>query len=115
MLAFLGVGSAVGSVFALVSFSASAFSLPMIADRDCDMITAVITSVNAVLHNKCAMLVWVVCILTVMLIGILTAGIGLAVTTPWLAYSTWHAYRSCIRAQDWNELPLLAKPKVGVA
>jgi uncharacterized membrane protein len=111
LLLFLGVGSAVGSIFALVSFAASAFSLPMIADRDCDMITAVITSVNAVLNNKTAMLVWIVCIVSLMLGGMLLAGIGLMIVVPWLAYATWHGYRSCIEAKDWNELPLMARPK----
>lgn len=112
LLAFLSVGSAVGSIFALASFSASAFSLPMIADRDCDMITAVITSVNAVFNNKCAMVVWIACILIVMFVGIVTVGLGLAVVVPWLAYSTWHGYQACIEANEWDELPLLARPKV---
>lgn len=111
LLTFLGVGSVVGSVFASVSFAASAFSLPMIAERDCDMITAVITSVNAVTQNKCAMLCWIACIIGITLIGLLTLGVGLAVAMPWLAYATWHAYGDCIDAQDWNELPLLARPK----
>ena len=55
-LPFLGIGSAVGAVFAAIVFSASAFSLPMIMDRRVDSVTAVVTSVNAVLHNKKPML-----------------------------------------------------------
>ena len=57
-LPFLGIGSAVGAVFAAIVFSASAFSLPMIMDRRVDSVTAVVTSVNAVLHNKKPMLLW---------------------------------------------------------
>jgi uncharacterized membrane protein len=55
---YLGFGSMVGSVFAAVTFSASAFSLPMIMHRDVDSITAIVTSINAVLRNKRAMVVW---------------------------------------------------------
>ena len=55
-LPFLGIGSAVGAVFAAIVFSASAFSLPMIMDRRVDSVTAVVTSVNALLHNKKPML-----------------------------------------------------------
>ena len=48
---FLLIGSAVGSIFASITFAAAAFSLPMIVDRDVDMITACVTSVNAVLRK----------------------------------------------------------------
>jgi len=39
-----------------------AFSLPMLVDRKVDTVTAVVTSVNAVLRNKAAMAVWAACI-----------------------------------------------------
>ena len=57
-LQFLGIGSAVGSIFAVIVFAAAAFSLPMLVDREADSVTAVVTSVNAVLRNKPAMAVW---------------------------------------------------------
>ena len=40
---FLGVGTLVGSLFAAFVFCISAFSLPMIMDRDADMVTAAVT------------------------------------------------------------------------
>lgn len=98
---FLGIGSAVGSVFALVTFAFSAFSLPMICDRDTDAITAVVTSVNAVLRNKPAMFVWVLLIVGLTAVGFATALLGLAVTIPLLGYATWHGYRETIDASAW--------------
>jgi len=98
---FLAIGSAVGSVFALVTFAFSAFSLPMICDRDTDAITAVVTSVNAVLRNKPAMAVWVLLIVGLTAIGFATALLGLAVTIPLLGYATWHGYRETIDASAW--------------
>lgn len=105
VLTFLLIGSAVGSIFASVSFAASVFSLPMLANRDIDVITAVISSVNAVLRNKPAMLVWAFLICSLTLIGFLTAGIGLIVIIPWLAYATWHGYRDALDVSEWSVLP----------
>lgn len=102
---FLAIGSTVGSIFALVTFSAAAFSLPMIVDRDADMITACITSINAVLRNKPAMAVWIALIVVLTGVGFATAGLGLIITIPLLGYATWHAYLETIDASDWPISP----------
>jgi uncharacterized membrane protein len=101
MLQFFAIGSAVGSIFALMVFAASAFALPMLLDRRTDGMTAVVTSVNAVLRNKPAMLVWIGLILTAVLIGFLTAFIGLVVMMPLIGHATWHAYRETVNASAW--------------
>ncbi len=98
---FLVIGSAVGSLFALLTFAFSAFSLPMICDRDTDAITAVVTSVNAVLRNKAAMAMWVMLIVALTAVGFATALIGLAVTIPLLGHATWHGYRETVDASAW--------------
>lgn len=98
---FLGIGSAVGSIFALISFAISAFSLPMICDRNADAVTAVVTSVNAVLRNRKAMAVWAGLIVLLTAIGFATALLGLAVTIPLLGHATWHGYRETIDASAW--------------
>jgi uncharacterized membrane protein len=98
---FLAIGSAVGSVFALVAFAASAFSLPMIVDRRTDAVTGVVTSINAVLRNKRAMAVWVALIVLSVAVGFATAMLGLALTMPLIGHATWHAYRETIDASQW--------------
>jgi uncharacterized membrane protein len=105
LLRFLAIGSAVGSIFALVTFSAAAFSLPMIVDRDVDMITACITSVNAVLRNKPAMAMWIAIIVVLTGVGFATAGLGLIVAIPVLGYATWHGYVETIDASGWPDSP----------
>ncbi len=102
---FLAIGSAVGSIFAMITFAAAAFSLPMIVDRDADMITACITSVNAVLRNKPAMAVWIGLIVLLTGLGFATAGLGLIITIPLLGYATWHAYLETIDAGEWPSSP----------
>ena len=98
---FLSIGSVVGALFSALIFCASAFSLPMIMDRKADMITAMVTSVNAVLLNKRVMLVWAGLILLCLLIGFATAFIGLLVLLPLIGHATWHAYQETIDASAW--------------
>ena len=98
---FLGIGSAVGAMFATITFAASAFSLPMITDRQTDTVTAVVTSVNAVLRNKPAMLVWMSILVLSVLIGFATAFVGLIVLFPLLGHATWHSYKDVIDASAW--------------
>jgi uncharacterized membrane protein len=99
--AFFAIGGAVGSIFSLVVFAASAFSVPMFVDRRTDAVTAVVTSINAVLRNKPAMLLWAVLIVLSVAIGFATALLGLAITMPLIGHATWHAYRETIDASDW--------------
>jgi len=97
---YLGFGSLVGAVFAAVTFSASAFSLPMIMHRDVDSVTAIVTSINAVLRNKWTMAVWLTIIVVSLLIGIATAFVGLIVIIPVIGYAAWHGYLETIDASD---------------
>ena len=101
---FFGIGSAVGALFCLVIFAASAFSLPMIMDRRVDAVTAVITSVNAVLRNKPAMALWALMIVAGVMLGILTAWLAFVVVLPVIGHATWHAYRETINAEQWPRM-----------
>jgi uncharacterized membrane protein len=100
---FLGIGTFVGAIFTAIIFCASAFSLPMIMDKKVDMVSAIVTSVNAVLHNKKVMLLWAGMILLCLLIGFATAFIGLLFLMPLIGHATWHAYQETIDARAWPE------------
>jgi len=113
-LQFLGIGSAIGSIFAVIVFSAAAFSLPMLMDREADSITAVVTSINAVLRNKPAMAVWAALIVLAVAPGFALLLMGreqgagfvlvmalLGITLPLIGHATWHAYRATIDASAW--------------
>jgi uncharacterized membrane protein len=101
LLPYLGIGTLVGAFFCLMVFCATAFSLPMLLDRRADAITAVITSINATLRNKLAMLIWAAIIGAAVLIGFATALVGFVVLMPLLGFATWHAYRETIDAEAW--------------
>ena len=100
LLPYLTFGSMVGSVFAAVTFCASAFSLPMIMHRNVDSITAIVTSVNAVLRNKLAMFIWLTIIVASLLLGLVTAFVGLIVIIPVIGYAAWHGYLETIDADE---------------
>lgn len=106
LVLFLGVGSVVGAFFAYICFAASAFSLPFIANRDVDAITAVVSSVNATLRNRWTMLAWAAIIAALTGIGFLTAMVGFVVIMPLLGYASWHAYRDSLDVEGWDALPV---------
>jgi uncharacterized membrane protein len=98
LVAYLAVGTAIGAVFAAITFSVSAFSLPMIVHRRIDAVTAVITSINAVLNNRGVMLLWLGLIVLGIVVGVATAFVGLAVILPIIGHASWHAYLQAIDA-----------------
>lgn len=104
LVEFLLIGSSVGSIFAAITFATAAFSLPMIADREVDMVTACVSSINAVMRNKITMLVWVGLIVALTALGFATAFLGLGIVMPWLAYAAWHGYRETLDASGWPAL-----------
>jgi len=101
LIPYLSIGSAVGALFCAIVFAATAFSLPMLLDRRADAITAVVTSINATLRNKRAMLVWGTIIVTAVLIGFATVFIGFIMLMPLIGHASWHAYRRTIDASQW--------------
>jgi uncharacterized membrane protein len=105
-LTFLGIGTAVGAIFSALTFAFSAFALPMIMDRQCDAVTATVTSVNAVLRNKSAMLVWAACIAAAVVTGFALGIVGLGLTIPLIGHATWHAYEDTIDASAWPRQPV---------
>jgi uncharacterized membrane protein len=117
LLTYFGVGSAVGAVFAAFTFAASAFSLPMIMHRDVDTVTAVVTSINAVLRNRLAMLVWAAMIVLGIVLGFVTGFLGLIITIPVLGHATWHGYLETIDASGFprHQQGVAAAPRTRVS
>ncbi len=102
LLVFFGIGSGVGLAFALFIFCVSAFSLPMLLDRDVDAITAMLSSVNVVLRNTPVMLLWGALIAVLVLLGFGSGFFALAVILPVIGHATWHGYREAIDADAWE-------------
>jgi uncharacterized membrane protein len=59
-----------------------------------------VTSVNAVLRNKGAMIVWLTIVVVSLLIGVVTAFVGLIAIVPIVGYAAWHGYLETIDADQ---------------
>ncbi len=96
-LAFLLVFTTVGAVLAGLVFAISVVAIPMLLDRGCDVIMAVVTSVTAVRVNPGPMLLWAALIVVFTGAGLATFFyLGLAITLPLIGHATWHAYRDIV-------------------
>ena len=73
----------------------------MMLDRKVDAVTAVLTSVHAVLHNKKPMALWALIIVLSLIASFMTAFLGLAILMPVLGYATWHSYQDTIQPEKW--------------
>ena len=97
---FLAVYMAVGSLFAMLVFSTSVVSIPMILDRDTDAISAAITSIRVMFANPGVMLLWGALITGLIALALLAWGAGLILIGPLLGHASWHAYRGTVRWQE---------------
>jgi uncharacterized membrane protein len=86
----------IGAIFAAAVFAITAVSIPMLLDRDVGVMSAIATSVTAVLLNWQAMALWAALIALFTLLGLATFFIGLAVALPLVGLATWHAYRDLV-------------------
>ena len=94
--ALIIVGSGAGFFFAVVVFALSVVSFPLILDRDVGVMTAMHTSIRAVLANPIAMGMWGLIVVGTLFVGSLPFFVGLCVALPVLGHSTWHLYRKVV-------------------
>jgi uncharacterized membrane protein len=87
-----------GGVIAALVFAASVVTVPMLLDRDTDMLTAVLTSLNAVSANPLALALWASIIMVLTALGMATLFIGLVLVIPVLGHASWHAYAELVDA-----------------
>jgi len=92
-LLFLAIGNAVGAALSLILFSLTVVSFPLLLDRDVDFVTAMITSVRAVVTSPLPMIGWAAIIVLLLAVSAMPWFLGLVVTLPVLGHATWHLYR----------------------
>jgi len=59
-----------------------------------------VTSINAVLRNKFAMLIWLTLVVVLLVLGVVTAFTGLIAIVPIIGYAAWHGYLETIDADQ---------------
>ncbi len=87
---------AIGAVLALVVFALAVVAVPMMLDRDVDVVTAMLASLRAVAHNPGPLLLWAAIIVALTLLGFATLLFGLVPLMPLLGHASWHAYRDLV-------------------
>ena len=92
----LAVGTFIGACFAITTFTVGAISIPMLMTRDMDVITAVITSIRAVMDNIKPMMLWAWLIILFTSFGIATMGVAMLVVYPLIGHATWHAFKAIV-------------------
>lgn len=89
---------ALGALVATLVFAMSAISVPMLVDREIDVLTAIATSLKAVRRNPAAMTVWAALLVALMVVGFTTLLVGMILLLPLAAHASWHAYRDLAQA-----------------
>jgi len=95
-LMFLAIGNAVGALLSLILFSLTVVSFPLLLDREVDFVTAMVTSVRAVVTSPGPMIGWAAVIVMLLIVSALPYFLGLIVTLPVLGHATWHLYRRLV-------------------
>ncbi len=95
-MAFLAIGHVIGAALALIMFSLTVISIPLLLERDLDMVTAMITSVKAVLASPVVMLGWGLIVTLLVILAALPMFLGIIVVLPVLGHATWHIYKRAV-------------------
>ena len=94
--AFLIIGHAAGAVLSLVMFSLTVVAIPLLLDRELDVVTAMITSVKAVFASPVVMLGWGLIVTVAVIAASLPMFLGIIIVLPLLGHTTWHIYRRAV-------------------
>lgn len=92
----LSVGTLVGAFLAFGLFSITVIGLPLLLDREIDIVTAMITSVQLVIANLKPMLLFGAMAGGLMLLGMIPFFLGLFIVLPVLGHATWRLYRRAV-------------------
>jgi len=95
-LLFLAIGTLDGAALSLILFSLTVVSFPLLLDREVDFVTAMVTSVRAVVTSPLPMIGWAAVIVILLIVSALPYFLGLLVTLPVLGHTTWHLYRRIV-------------------
>ncbi|WP_417520153.1 DUF2189 domain-containing protein [Minwuia sp.] len=97
---FLLLGSLVGAVLATILFTLTVIAMPLLLDKNVDVVTAMITSVKTVLQSPMVMLGWGAAIGALTLLAIAPLFLGVIILFPILGHTSWHLYARLISEEQ---------------
>lgn len=98
-ITMLIIGTAVGGVLAFLLFAITAVSIPLLLDKEIDIVTAMVTSYKAVTENLEPMLFWGAIVVGLTVLAMVPYFLGMIVVFPVLGHATWHIYRKTLSTE----------------
>jgi uncharacterized membrane protein len=89
---FLIAGTLVGAAISFMLFCATVVAIPLLLDREVDLVTAIMASFKAVLENPAPMIGFGLIVALLSFVALVPLFLGLLVVLPVLGYATWHLY-----------------------
>ncbi len=99
-ITMLLMGTVVGGGLSFVLFSITVVGIPLLVDREIDVVTSMITSFSLVLNNMAVMLTWGMIVGVLLMLAMIPMFIGLIVVLPVLGHATWHLYKLAILPEE---------------
>lgn len=98
-IGFLAVGTAVGAFISFVLFCTTVIAIPLLLEREIDLVTAIIKSFQAVFQNLGPMIGFGISVVALTFAALLPVFLGLLVVLPMLGHATWHLYKRVVAAE----------------
>ncbi|MEM9059144.1 MAG: DUF2189 domain-containing protein [Pseudomonadota bacterium] len=92
-IAMLVAGTLIGGAVSVFLFCISVITVPMLMDREIDIVSAMVTSVRAVIASPQPMLFWGILLAVVMAVAMVPLFLGVILAFPVLGHASWHLYR----------------------
>jgi len=89
-----------GVVLGTILFAIGVLALPMIAEKDTDIVSAIGKSIRTLRDHPVVMFVWVSFIIGAIGLALLSGLVLMPLVFPLLAYASWHGYRQLSQAGD---------------
>ncbi len=99
-MTMLILGTLVGGILSFILFSITVVGIPLLVDREVDVVTAMVTSFSSVLNNLRVMLSWGVLVAVLLALAIIPAFFGLLIVLPVLGHATWHLYKLAVLPEE---------------
>ena len=92
----IGLGFAVGFLFAALVLAISVVSFPLLLDRNVGLPAAIVTSVRVAAASPVAIGAWGLIVALSLAVATIPAFLGLIIVMPVLGQATWHLYRRTV-------------------
>lgn len=96
----LAIGTVVGAGLSLFLFSISVLGLPLLLEREIDLVSASVFSARVVATQPAPMLLFAAIVAGALFAAMAPFFLGLFIVLPVLGHGTWRLYRRAVRFED---------------